>query len=252
MKTLKGKKILVTREKAQAATFETLIEKYNGTAVCVPLLQIKCRTKSHENVQILEKIDAFNWIFFTSAHGVNCFFNEFASVTFTQTNFATVGHKTASALKEHGYHAAFIPSTYNAEVMAKEFFEKYSNANHILLVRGNLSRKLLVTELTKRKLNFNTLIVYDTVYYRSMKTRLLNVLVKENLDYITFTSPSTVKAFIEMIENHPNYDDFLQIPTVCIGTTTEKTANEFDFKQTFTPKMFTIDSMVETMIHLNI
>src|SRR5699024_2958474 len=109
-----------------------------------------------------------------------------------------------------GYHATFIPSTYNADVMAEEFFKEYPDANHILLVRGNLSRKLLVEELTTRGLSFETTVVYETAYFNDMKDTLLETLTKDEIDLLTFTSPSTVNAFMEMIKGHPELDTILK------------------------------------------
>src|SRR5690625_1113715 len=141
--SLQGRKVLVTREKTQARQFSDLVEKSNGVPIEVPLLSVQCRTINNE-----VKLEQFSWIFFTSAHGVDCFFKQIGHKDHIKhIQFATVGHKTELALKQYGYKAAFIPSTYNAWAMAKEFFEQYPLANNILLVRGNLSRKLLVEEL---------------------------------------------------------------------------------------------------------
>ncbi|MFD2133691.1 uroporphyrinogen-III synthase [Pseudogracilibacillus auburnensis] len=247
MKTLQGKRILITREKSQAKEFARLIEKYKGIPIEVPLLHITCR-----NIIKKTKVElqTFDWIFFTSAHGVHCFFNQFKDNQFIQTLFATVGHKTEKALKEYGYKASFIPTTYNAEVMADEFFKRYPEADNILLVRGNISRQVLVNELTDRKRTFETIVVYDTKAYTNMKETLLHVLEEKKLDYVTFTSPSTVKTFMEMIEGHPTLQEFLTIPAVCIGTTTEKAAIKFQCKRTIVPEMFTIESMVEKLIEM--
>lgn len=247
---LQGKNILITREKSQANEFASLIKEYGGNPIKVPLLHITCR-KQETVEEINAKLPSFEWIFFTSAHGVTCFFETYGSRHyFPKIKFATVGHKTEVALKKYGYEATFIPSTYNAQVMSEEFFAYYPNANHILLIRGNISRKLLVNELTKKEIDFDTLVVYDTSAFLSMKAMLLHVLTAEQVDYLTFTSPSTVRAFMEMVQGHPQLSDFLQMPAVCIGTTTEKAAIEYQFKHTFVPHMFTIESMVETMIDL--
>src|SRR5699024_9756823 len=217
-RSLKGKKILVTREESQAKQFSDIIEQHDGIPVEVPLLKIHCR-EVEKNIPLND----FDWIFFTSAHGVDCFFK-------------TVDHKTEKALKKYDYKATFIPSTYNAEVMAKEFFNTYPNANHILLVRGNLSREILVTELKERQLTFETVVVYDTMDNIEMKESLLAVLREEDIDFLTFTSPSTVKAFMKMVRDESCLNKILQLPCVCIGTTTEKIAHKQQFTQTIVPQ----------------
>ena len=245
-RSLQNKTVLVTREKSQAAKFSSLIKQASGNPIEVPLLSIRCREK---NKQTRKKLSNFKWIFFTSAHGVHCFFNTFPNNEYNKNiEFATVGHKTETALKEYGYEATFIPSTYNADVMAKEFFELYPDANHILLVRGNLSRKLLVEEFTRRNLAFESIIVYDTFSYLEQKDTLLQVLKTSRIDFLTFTSPSTVRTFIELTKDLPFLDKIRTIPCVCIGTTTEKEALHYQFTTTIVPNMFTIEKMVESMI----
>src|SRR5690625_4660774 len=244
---LKGKKILVTREMSQAKPFSDLIELAGGIPIEVPLITIQCR-----NINIEMQCDQFNWIIFTSAHGVNCFFKSFnQNKALNYVQFATVGHKTDKALNKYGYESAFIPSTYNAEAMAEEFFEQFSVANNILLVQGNLSRKLLINELEKRNLSFDSIVVYDTKCNLEIKENVNHVLTTNKFDFITFTSPSTVRAFMEMLDNQSDFKKTLQVPAVCIGTTTEKTALQFNFTHTILPKMFTIESMVERMIEFN-
>lgn len=244
-RTLKKRKILVTREKSQAEKFAGLIKKWDGVPIEVPLLTIRCS----EDIEKGKNMSQFQWIFFTSAHGVDCFFNIFNNAEqLKHCQFATVGHKTERALKKYGFVATFIPSTYNAEVMAEEFFNRYPHANNILLVRGNLSRQLLVQELTERQLDFETLVVYDTAYDVEMKEPLLRALEAHHIDLLTFTSPSTVRAFMTLLGDHPFVTKALQIPSVCIGTTTEKAARDYQFEQRIVPDTFTIESMVESMI----
>src|SRR5699024_10161027 len=242
--SLRGKKVLVTRESSQAKKFSNLIQNNDGIPIEVPLLAIRCQ----EERKTINP-SKFDWIFFTSAHGVNCFFSEHKDKKkLKHCLFATVGHKTENALKNYGYEAAFIPTTYHAEAMAEEFFHCYPKANNVLLVRGNLSRRLLVDELTERKLQFDTVVVCETTYFLEMKETLLAVLKKEKIDFLTFTSPSTIKAFIEMIGTESIMEKVLQIPCVCIGTTTEKTAKQYHFATTIVPDTFTIEHMVESMI----
>src|SRR5690625_1421596 len=245
-RSLQNKTVLVTREKSQAAKFSSLIKQASGNPIEVPLLSIRRREKNKQN---RKKLSNFKWIIFTSAHGVHCFFNTFPNNEYNKNiEFATVGHKTETALKEYGYEATFIPSTYNADVMAKEFFELYPDVNHILLVRVNLSRKLLVEELRKGNLTFEKFVVYvPTLLLKKMDT-LHQVFKTYQIDFLTFTSTSTVRTFMELTKELPCLEKVLDIPCVCIGTTTEKEALLYQFTTTIVPNRFTIEKMVESMI----
>lgn len=248
---LQGKRILITREQSKAHAFESLILAHQGIPITVPLLKISCRRNWENEATIISNMDTFKWIFFTSAHGVDCFFTRLGGrYDFSDTLFATVGHKTEQSLRAHGFRADFIPTTYNAEVMSEEFFKQYPNAEPILLVRGNISRPLLVEEITNRGLVFDKVVVYDTLPHFEVEQQLIDTLLDSELDYLTFTSPSTVQAFMTMTQRHEQQADFLQIPAVCIGTTTARAATDSQFKKVFVPDIFTIESMVDAIVHL--
>ncbi|GAB3050113.1 uroporphyrinogen-III synthase [Virgibacillus ainsalahensis] len=240
--SLHGKKILITREEKQAKEFAKKVLQYNGIPVEVPLLKISCMDRD-ENKQILQGLNNYEWIFFTSSNGVDCFF-QLAEKHLIDTKIirdkkvAVVGHKTEDALKKYGFSANFIPEIYNADVMAYEFLKNFAGAGPVLLVRGNRSREVLPLEFSKFGIPYSSIEVYETCLNYQMSETLNETLKRNDVDFVTFTSPSTVEAFSEMTS-------LRNFKCVCIGTTTEKRAMEFGFTPIFTPnKEFTIDSML--------
>src|SRR5699024_9770084 len=148
------------------------------------------------------------------------------------------------ALMEHGYEADFIPSTYNAETMAKEFMSMYPPDQSIMLVRGKRSRPVLVDAFTEEGRMFTSLEVYETTTNYNIKEKFNYVITNESIDFITFTSPSTVEAFVTLVsESFDRRKDVI----VCIGTTTEKRALELGFSTILVPDVFTIEGMLEKM-----
>ncbi|WP_067727265.1 uroporphyrinogen-III synthase [Oceanobacillus damuensis] len=241
--SLHGCKVLITREAKQANVLAEKLAALGGIPVTVPLLRISCKD-AKENQQILAKIQTYTWIFFTSANGVDCFFRlteKYHVHTFGQLKFATVGQKTEQALNAYGYQTSFVPSTYNAENMAKEFGNEFSEEGPVLLIRGNRSRDVLPVEFSKKQLAFDSMEVYETSVNNDAKEELNQILSKDDIDFITFTSPSTVEAFLEMAEAIPEKN------IVCIGTTTEQRARELGFSAIITPHKFTTESMLEAI-----
>lgn len=240
--SLHGKKVLITREEKQAKEFSSKVLAYGGTPVEVPLLKISCKEQD-ENKRIFPNINRYEWLFFTSANGVNCFF-QLAKRYQTDTailkykRLAAVGHKTEDALKKFGFVADFVPTTYNADTMANEFLSRYTVSDPILLVRGNRSRDVLPIEFSKHGMVYDSVRVYEMAYNYQV-TDCLNATLRENtFDFITFTSPSTVDAFAEMTAISG------QETCVCIGTTTKRRARELGFTSILTPEEFTIDGML--------
>ncbi|TFJ93975.1 uroporphyrinogen-III synthase [Lentibacillus salicampi] len=245
---LKGKRILITRDEKQAKEFADKVLQSGGTPVEIPLLQISC--KGDEAIKKLRQTrETFRWLFFTSVNGVHCFFQFLGNgaidnAFLADSKFAAVGRKTAQALESHGYQADFIPSTYSAEAMANEFFAIYPCIEEpVLIIRGNRSRDVLPLWLDKQGIHFQMVEVYETGYRFSEKDNLNAILKQYDLDVMTFTSPSSVDAFMEMkevpVKNLP--------PSVCIGTTTEARASAFGLTNLLVPNEFTIDGMLKRM-----
>lgn len=235
---LAHKQILVTREATQAKEFNQMIEDMSGKVLSAPLLKINPITFKEIH------LDDFNWIFFTSANGVDCFLNQLEDTHFLETiNIAVVGHKTENALKKYGVTADFTPTVYNAVAMSEEFLKKHPFANHILLIRGNLSRNVLPNYFTEKQLDFENLVVYETVANKQIKSTLNNIFETETVDYITFMSPSTIRSFLELLDKK-YHAEALEIQVICIGTTTEKIALDHGFKYVSIPSQFTADSML--------
>ena len=240
---LSDKKILITRERNQARLLTEKVLHHGGIAIEVPLLKINC-TQTVGNEKVLANLSSYHWIFFTSANGVHCFFEmikAYGPHILRSCKFAVVGHKTDHALKEHGFQADFIPTIYNADTMASEFMAMYPSTNRLLLVRGNKSRDILPKEFSLYGYKVDLIEVYKTTYNYEMKQKLNQQLLENNIDFITFTSPSTVDAFVEMIDKN----SYFETKCVCIGTTTEKRAQEQGFKKTLVPNQFTIEGMIE-------
>ncbi|MFC2948497.1 uroporphyrinogen-III synthase [Virgibacillus sediminis] len=241
--SLEGRKILITREVNQAKVFADKVKKYKGIPIVVPLLTVVCRV-SEASKGAIGRLGTFKWIFFTSANGVRCFFqtlNHFGldgQPFLKELKIAVVGHKTEDALKSFGYRADFIPSEYHAEAMGQEFLKKYDDPAPILLVRGNRSRNVLPDVFSKLNIPFDMIQVYETSFNFQMKEKLRENLKDGNIDYLTFTSPSAVESFCEMVDER-------KIPSFCIGTTTQIRAKELGFQETFSPNEFTTDSVLE-------
>ncbi|WP_068674518.1 uroporphyrinogen-III synthase [Oceanobacillus sp. Castelsardo] len=242
---LRNKRIIVTREDTGGKIFSNKINQFGGIPIEVPLLQVGCHD-CDENKQIIKQLERFDWFIFTSANGVQCFFrladkHQVSHEILKSKKIAVVGEKTNQKLMEYGYSADIVPSVYDADTLSKEFLSENQKPGEVLLIRGNLSRDVLPNELTKASIPFKNLYVYKTTLNSNSK-HLLNDTLQTEFDFITFTSPSTIDAYFEL----SGY--LVDKPCVCIGTTTENKAKEKGFSNILTPKVFTVDAMIDIMI----
>jgi uroporphyrinogen-III synthase len=241
---LLGKKVLVTREASQAKKFTKQLLAYGADVVEVPLLKIACKN-SVENIEAMYHLDEFQWLFFTSVNGVECFFNilEQNNLHVPEVKFAVVGHKTEEVLSRFGYQAEIVPSIYDGETLVKEFLEKYQVSGRVLLVQGSRSRDVIEKGLAKAGMLYDTVVVYETLYNDEAKEQLQQELDRNTFDFITFTSPSTVEAFVTF----SNYEIPNHTIVVCIGTTTAERAKELGLSNIVSSELFTIEGMIHVM-----
>lgn len=246
---LQGKEILITRNADQSNSFADLIRNQGGIPVEIPLLEINCISC---NDRFLNQITEYEWIFFTSANGVHCFFKAINNRTsslrlsdFENVKFAVVGDKTEKSLLDYGFSANFIPSVYNGEVMAAEFIQQFRIDGSLLIVKGNRSRAVLQKAFTTENILFDEIVTYETKSNHASKSILRSYFNEKLPDFITFTSPSSVEAFMDAELQKSFISMAHKVPCVCIGTTTEQRARELGFTHTLIPNQFNIDGMVE-------
>lgn len=241
MSPLKNKTILLTRDEAGAASFAQLLAETEARTVQVPLLAIDCIKQADLKVDFAE----CDWAFFTSQHGVRCFLqDEKLKASLDHCRIAAVGTKTAQALEKNGYTVDFIPTVFNAETMAKEFLATEKSKKPVLFVRGVIASPVLLEAFTKAGRPYHCVEVYDTIIHPAAKENLQKALEANKFDYLTFTSPSAIKAFAQSVRDIKQYQ---AIPTVCIGRTTQQAALNHGFTETIVPREFTTEAMVEAM-----
>ncbi|SDK41358.1 uroporphyrinogen-III synthase [Sediminibacillus albus] len=252
-KFLSGRKILITRSKEQADVFAKKMKKADAIPYMVPLLTFHKRI-SEPNRMIFNRLHEFTWVFFTSANGVKFFFEQLNdyNIDISSLNymkFAVVGRKTESKLHKLGFPVHFIPNEFAGDKMVSEFLEQYASPGKVLLAAGGLSREDIAYQLSEQQVFFQKAVVYDTLINEDVQETLLTYIDQEKLDAYTFTSPSTVKAFIWLTAAAESLQRRIKEEglCVCIGPTTREAAVKHGFKNILVPEEYTIDGMIETM-----
>jgi len=159
---LAGVTVVVTRPRAQAARFATLVGEAGGTPLLLPALEI-------ETVEIdpaaRERLapDAFDWTIYTSANSVESSLRQLARPA--RTRIAAVGRGTARALADHGVVVHAVPtSTADSEgLLALDAFASVAG-RRILILKGEGGRTLLREELERRGAAVVTADLYRRVH----------------------------------------------------------------------------------------
>ncbi len=247
-KALKGKKLLITREEKQAQPLVELVQHAGAEPFLAPLLQFQ-PIYSKNNEQALKKIqEQVDWLFFTSANTVYFFeaYRKQLGLTFSQ-KIAAVGVKTSHALMEYGYTVHFQPSIYSGAVMVPEFINKFGKEQKIALIGGESARDEIPDLLQKNHVSFQQVAIYRTMKNDAGRKKLRYAL-KQEMDACLFTSPSTVKTFIEFADAYYLEKTKKETLAVAIGLTTATELKKQGFQHVIYPQKYTIEAMVEQLV----
>lgn len=252
---LQGKRVLITRAKSQVEGFIRKIEESGGVAISAPLLQIEANDSNEAEIStILNKLEDYHCIVFTSANGVTHFKHYLDKYHISYDSLqhfiaASVGRKTSEKMKDIGLEVSIVPEEFVAEKLAESISTNLHTNSKILVIRGNLARPTLVTELQNKGYEVTDLVVYKTVHNVSEAKKLQSHIVNDEIDYITFTSSSTVDSFMKVLNQVELHQHLKKLTFICIGPITNDTLKGYGFIG-FMPQSYTIDDMVQLMIEL--
>ncbi|WP_034671947.1 uroporphyrinogen-III synthase [Ectobacillus panaciterrae] len=238
---LSNRTVLITRAKAQAAEMAMAVRERGGIPVEIPLLHIVSASYEIEE-QVLHTYD---WLIFTSKNGVRFFFESLETKTLPPSlKIAAVGEKTKLALENLGWVVRFIPSVYEAEVFVKEFTPFLEAGDRVLFPKGDLARNIIPAALREAGIELKEIVAYKTAYNEAMREPLIHVLENEEIDIITFASPSAVSGFVALLEG-TNWRQWVKRCTIgCIGPITEREAAKY-FQSLLVPEKYTIDALLD-------
>jgi uroporphyrinogen III methyltransferase/synthase len=243
-----GKNILITRDSKGNNDFAQKLLSLGANPVRFDSIEIQDLTQ-HPNVQnVLKNLDSFDWIIFTSANGVRFTFNALQKIkkdarAFAKANIACIGPKTSEALVSFRIIADFIPDIFTGVELAKQLAASTDLKNKkILLLRSQIASPELPESLTKAGARVQDVAVY-TVKTSSAENEELTEQIKAGaIDFLTFTSPSTVQAFLERIDSLLIKSAKIKIAS--IGPVTTIKLKETGLTVRIEAKIHTIDGLI--------
>jgi uroporphyrinogen-III synthase len=245
---LLGKRILVPRGKREAKAFSALVEKYGGIPLEIPLLSFRPIVPSEEMKDIINNIHTYDWIIFTSNVTVETFLSLVEHQVVPLPRIAVIGTRTEVVLTNRGFKVDFVPNEYVAEGFVREFLPLVQKGMKVLIPKGNLARDYIAESLSAEGAQVDELVVYETYLPEDSKNQLKAAIRQKQIDILTFTSPSTVDHFMEVIDEndlHPFLDDCL---ISCIGPITKERIESVGLWVHVMPETYTVEDMLKKMI----
>ncbi len=252
-KPLSGKKILITRARDQAALFATSLRDLGAEVVEFPSIEIVPPLRWEELDHAIDQVESYDWIIFTSANGVNFFWQRWEEKRKPRRLPASlkacaIGPATAYQLKEKGMEVHYTPKEFIAEAILEGFEKMAIKGKRILLARAQEARDVLPKGLKQLGAKVDVVEAYRTVKPKGGSKRLKELLLKGRIDAITFTSSSTVNHFAELLKKEDLRELLNGIAIACIGPITARTAKGLRMKVQIQPREYTIPALTQALV----
>ena len=119
---LSGKRIVVTRTRAQAGELSARLHSLGADVLELPTIRIEPPTDLRAFAELVQDAHAYDWIVFTSPNGVNAFFELFYKLyddarEIGGAKIAAIGSATAERLKHFHMHVDLQPEEFVAEAL---------------------------------------------------------------------------------------------------------------------------------------
>ena len=244
---LLGKRIVVTRTRKQASVLSNKLRALGGHVIEIPTIRIEPPSNLREFAELVQDAHIYDWIVFTSANGVEAFFDIFFKLyddarEIGGVRIAAIGPATAQRVKDFHLHVDLQPDEFVAEGVVREFKKQGSIENErILLVRAEKARDVLPKELSAAGAIVDEALAYRTV----PETRDISSAQRQfadGADLITFTSSSTVENFVALGLPWPK-----GTRVASIGPITSKTIRDQGLNVDVEARQHDIDGLVQAI-----
>ena len=251
-KPLFGRRLVITRSRAQAQRFAELLEQHGAEVFQFPTIETVPMASPEALDAALDALSGYHWLIFTSVNGVQYFFARLRARrqdirSLGKVRIATIGPETARAVEALHLRVEAVPEEYRAEALARVLGEVSSQ--RILLPRAAAAREVLPQELRALGARVDEIAVYQTIRPQTERAEELRGLLKEGkIDLITFTSSSTVQNFVGMFPQEAPAELLGKVQVGCIGPITADTARELGLQVTIQPDVYTIPAFAEAIV----
>jgi uroporphyrinogen III methyltransferase/synthase len=257
-----GRRIVVTRSREQARDLVDLLEGLGAQTIEAPTFRLVPADDPEAIDRAVASANQYQWIVFESANAVSRFCSTLLSGArdlraLGGVRVAAIGPSTADRLESFGLHPDVVVPESGTEATANalEAAGSLSRAR-VLVVRpdhGRIeqAREQLATELASRGADATDLIAYRTVAgspETSATQDLYRQLLDGTVDAVTFTTPTAVQRFVDLIGRDQAADLLNQTVVVAIGPVTAAAATALGIASPKVAEPFTVSGMVATLV----
>ena len=258
-----GKRVLVTRSRTQASRMCELLEDAGATAVELPAIAIAPPLDYGPLDDVVSRLSEYGWIIFASVNAVDAVFERLDAQgrdarAFGNSRVGAIGPATAAALERRGIRPDFTPSRSVSSAALEELAAYEWSGVSVLLPAADIGRDELAEGLSRLGASVERVIAYRTITPPDAAQRARDAFA-EGIDIVTFTSSSTVRNLLGLLEQ--DGPDFSSPPeggdtrggalsgsiVACIGPVTSATARELGLQVDIEAAEHTVEGLAQAL-----
>ncbi|HET8592352.1 MAG TPA: uroporphyrinogen-III C-methyltransferase [Solirubrobacterales bacterium] len=243
---LHGKRVVVTRARAQASELSRRLAALGADPIELPAIRIEPLIDTDAVRRTVAEIGTYALVCLTSPNGVQLLFEAMAEQgrdarSLANATVAAIGAGTESALASFGVIAEIVPDRFVAEELVEALNRLELEGKRVLVARAAEARELLPDALRKRGAQVDVVPLYETVAETPDPAAVERA---EEADFVTFTSASTVRNFVQAMDGRlPK-----RARVVSIGPITSETARRSGLEVDVEAERHDINGLVEALL----
>jgi uroporphyrinogen III methyltransferase / synthase len=243
---LHGRRVVVTRARAQASGLAATLRELGAEVVELPAIRIEPRIDSDEVRAAATAIGVYELICLTSPNGVRLLFEAISEAgldarALAGATVAAIGPGTARALAERGVLADVVPERFVAEALVEALADVEVEKSRVLIARAADARNVLPDALRERGAEVDVVSLYETVREQPDAEAIE---AAQSADYVTFTSSSTVTNLTEALgDRFPR-----SARIVSIGPVTSETARAAGLSVDVEAEQHDVDGLLAALL----
>ena len=247
-----GKRILVTRAEHQAKELSQLLLSRGALPVQMPVIEINPPRSWRELDRAVRNLKSYGWTVFTSVNAVDIFWKRLYALGLdsrwlADTKIGAIAPATAGALEERGIHPDYVPEIYTSQGFLAGLRKKDIVGCKVLLPRADIADNEISDGLAGLGAEIHQVTAYRTTAAARSVSPARQMLLRGEIDVITFTSASTVNNLLAILGQ--KWEVIKQAKLACIGPKTAAVLTEKGIKADIVAREHTIPGLVEALEH---
>lgn len=228
-RSLFGKTIVLTRPAERMAELRTQLAELGACVLSVPTIELEATDDGSIEASVSGVCRGeFDWLVLTSPKGAEIFLEGLRTMKLDARNLhrvkiAVIGQATGQVLRRAMIEPDLSPEVFTSEALTMTLVGKNLSGQRVLLFRAELADRQMAEKLEAAGAAVTQVAAYRTKFLEKIEPVTLEWLERSrSIDYVVFTSSSTVRGFFDLAERHGLTAKVRQARMISIGPVTSE------------------------------